>query len=258
MLDFSRFSKTSAVPDSSDSDPRIRLRALIERTEKNKHPQPQDVSRPGVAKRWLPSAWQQSRIDPGRLGVIGLVLAGLGAITVIVFGVWADRPEDAPVAPPPLPISLPTSTSTAPPMVISVVGQVAKPGLVTIPAGQRVADALNAAGGPLPDTDVTTLNLARKLTDGEQLYVGIPAPAGQSMGEVSAGQSAGSGAGRKVNLNSATKQQLDELPGVGEVTSERIVRWRAEHGRFTSVEQLREVDGIGDTRFSRLRELVRV
>lgn len=184
------------------------------------------------------------------------MLGGVIALVAIVLSTWWGRPSAEPVpSPPPSPIADPPASSEQQRLVVSVVGEVARPGLVTVRAGTRVADALREAGGPLPGTDVTSLNLARKVSDGEQLYVGIPPPS--SVAEAG-GRQAGGVADAKVDLNSATEEQLDELPGVGEVTAERIVQWREENGGFDSVDQLREVDGIGDTRFSRLREQVRV
>jgi competence protein ComEA len=115
----------------------------------------------------------------------------------------------------------------------------------------------------LPGADLSTLNLARKVVDGELIAVGVPAPAGA--GPVAGGAPAGGapaagapGEGAPLDLNTATAEQLDALPGVGPVLAERIVAYRTEHGGFRSVDELREVDGIGDTRFEKLRELVRV
>ncbi|MFD1051903.1 ComEA family DNA-binding protein, partial [Kibdelosporangium lantanae] len=105
--------------------------------------------------------------------------------------------------------------------------------------------------GGASETDSLGLNMARRLSDGEQLYVGISAPP-----EVAAVESSTKPA--KVNLNTATMSQLDELPGVGEVTAKRIIDWRTEHGRFTAVTQLRQIDGIGDSRFAPLKDLVTV
>ncbi|MFD0922111.1 ComEA family DNA-binding protein [Saccharopolyspora rosea] len=176
----------------------------------------------------------------------------LVVVGCVVTATWLQRPVAEPA--PPLPLSPPPPPAASAPaqLVVSVVGKVERPGLVTVPAGSRVADALDAAGGPLPDTDVTALNLARRLVDGEQLYVAVPAPA------QAAGQSGGGAGDGKVDLNTATEEQFDALPGIGEVTARRIVQWRTEHGRFDSVDQLREVGGIGESRFARLRELVRV
>jgi len=136
-----------------------------------------------------------------------------------------------------------------------VVGWVAHPGLVRLPDGTRVADALAAVGGALPGTDLMDLNIARRLSDGEQLLVGVAPPPGQPAGSMASGTS---GAPRVVDLNAATLEQLDGLPGVGTVTAQRILDWRAAHGRFTSVDQLREISGIGQARLAHLKGLVRV
>ncbi len=193
-----------------------------------------------------------------RLAVLSALagVAGVAVGTVLLFG---GTPEPEP--PPPLPAARGAAApGDAKPagenVVVSVVGKVGSPGVVTVPGGSRVADALRAAGGVAAGTDLRDINLARRLVDGEQLYVGIPAPPG-----ISAPTPAQAGAGApagKLDLNSATTNQLDTLPGVGAVTAQRIVDWRTQHGRFTAVEQLREVDGIGETRFSRLREQVSV
>lgn len=140
-------------------------------------------------------------------------------------------------------------------IVVSVVGKVAKPGLVTLPDGARVADALDAAGGPRPGADLRTLNLARRLLDGEQIYVGVPAPPGVASGGSSTGGDPTAGQ-RKLDLNTASATDLEALPGIGPVTAQRIVEWRTENGRFTSIEQLRDVDGIGPARFAELADLV--
>lgn len=140
-------------------------------------------------------------------------------------------------------------------VVVHVVGQVVAPGVVVLPAGSRVADAVDAAGGPTPDADLGAINLARVLVDGEQVVV--PAP-----GEVTAGAGAaasgGTDASGLVDLNTADVAALDELPGIGPVLAERIVAWREEHGRFTAVEELTEVSGIGPAVYARLKDLVRV
>jgi competence protein ComEA len=140
-------------------------------------------------------------------------------------------------------------------VVVSVVGRVARPGLIRLPDGTRVADALAAVGDPLPGTDLMGLNIARRLSDGEQLLVGVVPPPGQPAGSAASGSSSGPG---PIDLNAATVEQLDGLPGVGTVTAQRIVDWRAAHGRFTSVDQLRQVSGIGQAKFGQLKNLVRV
>ena len=156
-----------------------------------------------------------------------------------------------------------------------MVGLVHTPGLVTLAPGARIADALKAAGGTMDGADTTGLNMARQVDDGEQIVVGIapvkgqPAVLGSSVSSGSAapgppGTASRSGSSGRpprsevVNLNTATVQQLDALPGVGPVTAAAIVAWRDANGKFTSVDQLGEVDGIGPARLEKLRPLVRV
>ncbi len=198
------------------------------------------------------------------------LVAALAAVVAAV-GVWWQHPvpEPAPALPLVTPAAAPAPSALAPPgaanqvvtgaanhLVISVVGRVRRPGLVRLPEGARVADALDAGGGAVPGTDLVGLNLARRLSDGEQLLVGVAPPPGQPVD--GGAPAAPAGPPPKVNLNTATLEQLDALPFVGRVTAQRIRDWRAAHGRFTSVDQLREVDGIGQSRFARLKDLVRV
>ncbi|MGW2475697.1 helix-hairpin-helix domain-containing protein [Streptomyces sp. NPDC001665] len=138
-------------------------------------------------------------------------------------------------------------------IVVDVSGKVRDPGLRRLPAGSRVDDALTAAGGAPPGTDLAGLNRARVLMDGEQIVVGappapIPAP-GMSGPAVDGGG--------PVSLNTATAEQLEGLPGVGPVLAQHIVDYRTQHGGFRSVDELREVNGIGDRRFADLRPRVR-
>jgi competence protein ComEA len=151
-------------------------------------------------------------------------------------------------------------------VVVAVAGKVRQPGLVRLPPGARVADAITAAGGVLPGTDTALLNLARKVSDGELIVVGIPAPAGvQGAGPAGSGAPGASGQtaaagqpGGKVNLNTAALAELDSLPGVGTVLAQRILAYRDGHGGFRSVAELRQVEGIGDARYEQLKELVTV
>lgn len=147
-------------------------------------------------------------------------------------------------------------------IVVDVTGKVREPGVHTLPAGSRVADALRAAGGVRPGANTDGLNRARFLMDGEQIVVGGPAPpagAGQAgpAGQVAGGAVAGAGPSAPVSLNTATVEQLDALPGVGPVLAQHIVEFRTQHVGFRSVDELRQVKGIGDRRFSDLRDLVR-
>jgi competence protein ComEA len=131
-----------------------------------------------------------------------------------------------------------------------------------LPAGSRVIDAIRAAGGTRPDARLRTVNLARLLVDGEQLLVGLPGandpsvPTSSEPGQTSTGGT-GSGVAR-VDLNTATQEQLEALPQIGPVTAQAILAWRRQHRRFSSVDELLEVRGIGDATLAQLRPFVYV
>lgn len=255
-------------PDSSDPDGGHA--AAVDATQGGLHQTRPDkgdnlptTSRGGrLVQRWVPEPLRDARWEPGRPGALVLALVAALAAVVAAVGVWWERPvsEPAPVLPlvtatAAKTLSVPSPPGTAHEVVISVVGRVAHPGLIRLPEGTRVADALAAVGGALPGTDLMGLNIARRLSDGEQLLVGVAPPPGQPVG---GGASAPSDASQTVDLNAATLEQLDELPGVGTVTAQRILDWRVAHGRFTSVDQLREVSGIGQARLTQLKSRVRV
>ena len=142
-------------------------------------------------------------------------------------------------------------------LLVHVAGKVRNPGVVRLPEGSRVLDAVQAAGGAEAGVDLTGLNLARFVGDGEQVLVGIPPPAdGAPTG--AGGQPAGASTGGLVNLNTATLDQLDTLPGIGPTLAERILQWREQHGRFSSVDELQEVSGIGPMKFEQLVDLATV
>ena len=162
--------------------------------------------------------------------------------------------------------SVPPVTAVSATVTVHVAGQVAGPGLYAVPAGGRVADALVAAGGTSAEADVEQLNLAARVSDGERIYVPRkgetppPAPPSAASG-ASGGAAAGGGkapAGGPVDLNTATAEQLDALPGVGPATSRAILAYRTSHGRFRSVTELLEVPGIGPAKLEALRPLVKV
>lgn len=238
---------------------------------------------------WVPDgqpprgfAWLTAiRADPGRAGVLALGALGSFAVLVTVFTLIRQSPP--PVASAKLPpvemVSTATPGPSRPPppaqsaqqpneaVVVSVVGLVRQPGLVTLAPTARIADALAAAGGSLAGADLVGLNLARRVADGEQVVVGIATPAGRP---ASLNSSVGPGSptappvvataapAGPLDLNAATADQLDALPGVGPVTAAAIVAWRQGNGDFTDVDQLSEVDGIGPARLEKLRPLVRV
>jgi competence protein ComEA len=142
-------------------------------------------------------------------------------------------------------------------VIVHVVGDVRRPGIVQLPLGARVADAIRRAGGLKPGSRAPALNLARVLADGEQIVVGDSSPGVAAVGEPSPIPSAASSTS-PLDLNTATVDQLDTLPGVGPVLAARIIEWRLAHGRFASVDELREVSGVGERRFAELSPLVRV
>ena len=134
-------------------------------------------------------------------------------------------------------------------LVVDVAGKVRRPGIATLPVGSRVIDAIESAGGVRRGVDLTTLNLARLLVDGEQVVVGVPPPGGVAAPAASAptaGGVSGGTAATLVNINTAAQSELEELPGVGPVTASAILQWRTENGPFTSVDELMEVSGIGE------------
>ena len=148
-------------------------------------------------------------------------------------------------------------------LVVHVVGAVRRPGLLRLTEGARVADAVSRAGGATPAADLAGLNLAALVVDGTQIFVPPRAAvAGSSSSATSGGSTAGSAggepavSGRKLSLATATAEDLDELPGVGPVTAQKILDYRLEHGPFASVDDLDAVPGIGPTRIEQLRELV--
>jgi competence protein ComEA len=145
-------------------------------------------------------------------------------------------------------------------VVVDVDGAVRRAGVVTLPEGSRVADAIEAAGGLASKADTAALNLAQVLIDGEQVVVPKRGSGGQSAGSgLTAPSSSGAPAAPGlVNLNTATAVELETLPGIGPVLAAAIVDWRTQNGGFTSVEQLEQVSGIGPATFAQLAPLVRV
>ncbi len=197
-------------------------------------------------------------------GRAALVLAVLASAAVVLGGLllWRARPSSVDVGPAAAYVARGVATvgvegpsvdpASAPDLFVDVQGRVRDPGVVRLPAGSRVLDALRAAGGPRGDTPTSSLNLARPLVDGEQVVL---APEGAVAGPVAG---AGGPTGGPVDLNAATLADLDGLPGVGPVLAQRILDFRGEHGRFNAVEELREVPGIGPSKFAALRAKVRV
>jgi competence protein ComEA len=219
---------------------------------------------------WIPDTVLPERlrgtrwtVAPRHLIVIALVL--VAGLTWAGCSVLRSRPEPVPersTQTPGLttgtPVTAPSPTTAKPAqttLVIHVAGKVRRPGLIHTKSGNRVADALEAAGGALPGTDLSTLNLARPLTDGEQILVGTPnlPPANSSTTRPATPTATG-----PIDLNTATIDQLDDLPGVGPVLAQRILDYRTEHGRFTTIDQLQEVSGVGTKKYEDLKPHVRI
>jgi competence protein ComEA len=151
----------------------------------------------------------------------------------------------------------PGSETDSSSIVVDVGGRVRKPGLVTLPAGARVADALAAAGGPLRHKDIATLDLAARVSDGQLLLIGATsAPTGTDQADGSSTDSSADGSTSPVSLSTATIDELETLPGVGPVTAQKIIDWRTAHNGFASVASLQEVPGIGPAKYAELSPLV--
>ena len=237
----------------------------------------------------LPAALVGARWQPGRAAVVGIVV--VVALAVALFGLrvaWAGSTDGETVLAPgggsragptgvtarASPVGVTgqaggTSATTGAPsgapkpveeVVVHVVGRVRHPGVRRLPSGSRVAEAVEAAGGVTAKADVSLLNLARVLVDGEQVRVPAqgesPAPVASAGSGGGAASSPGGGAGAPVSLNAADLAALDTLPGVGPVLAQRILDWRAAHGRFTSIDELGEVSGIGEKLLAQLGPLV--
>jgi competence protein ComEA len=157
----------------------------------------------------------------------------------------------------------PVVSSTPATIKVHVLGAVASPGVIELPVGARVDDAIAAAGGMTADADPAELNLAAVVADGSQIIIGTTAdPLGAVNGIGTAdpaGAAGGAGAaGSAVDLNTATQAQLEVLPGIGPVKAQQILTWRGQHGKFTSVDELQEIDGIGPKTFAQLEPYVTV
>jgi competence protein ComEA len=143
-------------------------------------------------------------------------------------------------------------------VVVDVTGKVRHPGIVVLHQGARVVDALRAAGGARPGVALAGLNLARVLTDGEQVVVGTPVAAVPAGATSSSGPTGGPPVTGLVNINTADETTLESLPEVGPVTAQAIIAWRTQHGGYTSVDQLLDVDGIGDATLAKLTPYVTI
>jgi competence protein ComEA len=183
------------------------------------------------------------------LGVLGVaVLGGLG--------LWYFRSLPQPVAVHSVPVPAPSPSASPAALIVHVAGWVEEPGVYELPDGSRVIDALEAAGGSRRGAELSALNLAAPLTDGQQVLVVRASQAAPASGSPTG--VVPDGATSMVNINSATPEELETLPGIGEVLAATIVQYREEHGPFTSVDQLVDVSGIGEVTLEEIRDLVTV
>jgi competence protein ComEA len=240
-----------------------------------------ELPRPLPARTWreqLAGLADSFDVSPRRLLLGAVALACIG---VVGWRLLAPPPPPAEMR---LPFAQPSATgagATEPPsggdaggaastrssgateVVVHVAGAVVSPGVRRLPPGSRVIDALDAAGGPLLDADLPRINLAAPLVDGQQVYVPRPGEqppvaAGTGGSSDGAANPAGGAPGALVNLNTATGEQLETLPGVGPSTAAAIIAHRDQHGPFTSIDQLVDVRGIGEAKLEQLRDLVSV
>ncbi|WP_262713056.1 ComEA family DNA-binding protein [Corynebacterium amycolatum] len=220
-----------------------------------------------------------------RVAMAACIVIGVLALGAIAAVVWPSSPQvempavqDAAVAGT-TPQTTAASAETpggpgqeinaqAGPLIVSVVGLVVNPGVVEVPAGARVVEAIERAGGLLPEANPASVNLAAPLVDGQQVVVGTEAlPAGTAEGgsDVSGGSGAGAAGGAgpggsdgKININTATATQLEELPGIGPATATKIIDFREKNGPFASIDALEEVPGIGPAKVEALRDATTV
>lgn len=219
--------------------------------------EPEEIERSWSGRRSHALDTARWRLDPGRRGAIALVVVALLAAVVAGGMALRSRPQEVP-APVVEAAGVPMPGASAAPspsgeVVVAVAGKVRSPGLVRLPMDSRVDDAVRAAGGLVAGADLGLLNLARRLVDGEQVLVGVDPPPGAA-----ASAAGGASASGLIDLNSATAADLDALPGIGPVLAQRIVDWRTENGPFASVDQLREVNGIGEAKFQDVSSKVTV
>lgn len=198
-----------------------------------------------VGRRWLDRLSDLARASPGEAAMLALTAAAIVGGSLFVYA--RTRPP-----PPPIHEVLPSTPAPAEKLLVHVAGLVANPGVYELPDGSRVKDALLAAGGAAEGADLDSLNLAARVADGERVFVPKKGDPPTTTGSQGQEQSS------KVNLNTATAEQLEGLPGVGPVLAQRIVDYRAKRGRFTSIRQLMEVEGIGDKKFASLKDRVTV
>jgi competence protein ComEA len=256
-------------PDTH-TDTHTRIRPGREPVGWAEEPEEMEVPIPGRHSSRRPSAlasvlpWGvrgRLTLGPAQLAVVALLVV----VGLLATGWWLLRGRPTEVAVPTHPVPARTlvdlgstegpsaaATTTSSTVTVDVAGKVRRPGIAVLRTGDRVVDALEAAGGARAGVDLTGLNLARVLVDGEQILVGVQPPAGVAA-SVPGGTSP---VATLVNLNTADQVALESLPEVGPVTAQAILAWRTENGAFTAVDQLLDVDGIGEATLAKLTPFV--
>ena len=217
------------------------------------------------------ASWRRRLLDfvefrPKEATALGVLCLALVAGATFAFARSLPHADPKPLARPVAPSS-PVASPTSAGIVVDVEGAVRAPGVYTLASGARVIDALKAAGGANSSADMSSVNLARPVADGERVY--IPRRGEQPPAEVAPGGGGGSGGGGsggggsggggdKVNINTASESELEGLPGIGPTLAQRIVDYRTQHGPFHDVKDLMKVEGIGQKKFDSLKDYVTV
>ena len=211
-----------------------------------------------------------SRVNP--VALVGIAFVSIAVIVLICLSAWGffaspgvvvQRTDDSLST---TEAESGTDETAVKHIFVHVVGSVQAPGMVELEAGQRVSDAVQAAGGFTPEADQLSVNLARQVEDGEQIVVGSVQEGAASSGSAQSSSSSSkqssetstSVASGKVNINTATVEQLTTLKGVGEATAQKIIDYRQQNGSFKKIEDLKNVSGIGDKRYAALKDSITV
>lgn len=248
--------------ENGDPEPSGRWGVLPSETRSGSHagstPFPEEHPEPLA---WIPTLPLRTRLvrsmaTPAAVGVAVFIIALLVTVYLMVRGLAAEA--SAPSGPGSL-AAEPDTTSEArggsvQTILVHVVGEVARPGVVELEPGARVRDAIEAAGGATDAAELSGVNLARAVIDGEQVVV----PDAETAQAQRLAEQSGTRGGGVIDLNRATAEQLEQLPRVGPALAQRIVEWRTAHGRFSNVDELLEVSGIGAKTLEGFRERVTV
>lgn len=183
-----------------------------------------------------------------------LILTSVGILLTIAVALFAVRWK----TPAPITIEPPAPTPTPGPIQVYVSGAVLQPDVYTLPPAAIVRDAINAAGGATADADVTHFNLAANLSDGDHIYVPVIGESTLPATSDDASTPSGGQAVFPININTASIEALQALPGIGPALAQRIVDYRETYGDFTSIEALQNVSGIGPATFEEMKELITV